>query len=410
MDGKCVFGADILLPNDSVDYEKWAVVAVDQYTSEPEYWCRTEEIVGDAPSALKITLPEIYLSESECRIPQMQQNMRRYLETGVLTQRVKNGYVLVERQTESGVRVGLAVCIDLEQYDYSAGAQSLIRATEGTVIERVPPRVKIRSGAELELPHVLMLLDDAKMRAVEPAYEARDTLEKLYDFELMQGGGHLRGWKIEGEAKAKIDCALDEILEESGSLFLAVGDGNHSLAAARAYWLEIRETLTEAERSLHPARYALAEIENLHSPAIRFEPIHRIVTGVNPEAMIAEYEEYLTEIGEKAVSGDALTLVWRGNEKKYGFTHHPLKQLQAFLDAYLLRNPRAKIDYIHGDAALRRLAAQENALGWMPCAFEKADFFPFIRKYGALPRKTFSMGHAREKRYYLEARRITASK
>lgn len=407
MNGKCIFGADILLPSGSVDYEKWAVVAVDQYTSEPEYWKQVEKIAGDAPSALHLTLPEVYLAESDVRIPKMQQNMLAYLSSGILCKSVQDGYILVERTSESGRRIGLMACIDLEQYDYESGAQSLIRATEGTVIERVPPRVKIRSGAALELPHVLMLMDDAKMRAIEPIYEKRDALNKLYDFELMQGGGHLRGWKIDGEAKAQIDRAFDAILSESGSLFLAVGDGNHSLAAARAYWLELRKTLPDAEKDTHPARFALVEIENLHSPAIRFEPIHRIVTGVDPEEMLFEYERYLAGIGESVQSGEELTAIWQGGERKYGFSHHPLKQLQAFLDSYLLRHENAKIDYIHGDDTLSRLAMQENALGWMPCAFPKADFFPFIRKYGALPRKTFSMGHAHEKRYYLETRIIS---
>ena len=403
---KCIYGADILLPNDTIENEKWAVVAVDQYTSEPEYWNQVESIVGGSPSALNITLPEIYLSESDIRTPRMQENMKKYLSEGMLCEKVKNGYILVERTTESGVRLGLMACLDLEQYDYTAGSVSLIRATEGTVIERVPPRVKIRSGAVIELPHVLMLLDDAKLRAIEPAYEMRGQLEKLYDFELMQGGGHLRGWKIDGEMKDKIDAAFDEIQQESGALFLAVGDGNHSLAAARAYWMEIRESVPESERASHPARYALAEIENLHSPAIQFEPIHRIVTGVDPEAMIADYEAYLADNGEAVTDGEELTLVWGKNEKKYGFDHHPLKVLQAFLDQYLKDHPEAEIDYIHGDDTLRRLADRENALGLMPCAFEKAAFFPFIRKYGVLPRKTFSMGHAHEKRYYFEARKI----
>ena len=406
MINKCIFGADILLPNDNISSEKWAVVAVDQYTSEPEYWREVENIVGDSPSTLKITLPEVYLAESEARTPQMQANMRAYLDGGVLAEKVKNGYILVERTTESGVRLGLMACLDLEQYDYTAGSVSLIRATEGTVIERVPPRVKIRSGAAVELPHVLMLLDDNKMRAIEPAYEARESLEKLYDFELMQNGGHLRGWKIEGAMKDKIDAAFDEIYKESGSLFLAVGDGNHSLAAARAYWMEMRENIPEDKRASHPVRYALAEIENLHSPAIQFEPIHRIVTGVDPESMIAEYEKYLAEQGEAVCEGSQLTLVWGENEKTYGFGHHPLKVLQAFLDGYMKNHPEAEIDYIHGDDTLRRLAGRENALGLMPCAFAKADFFPFIRTYGALPRKTFSMGHAHEKRYYFEARKI----
>jgi len=313
----------------------------------------------------------------------------------------------VERTTETGVRLGLMACLDLEEYDYAVGSQSMIRATEGTVIERVPPRVKIRRGAPLELPHVLMLLDDPGLQAIEPLYEKRDALEKLYDFELMLGGGHLRGWKVCGAEAAGLEAAFDALHESCGGLFFAVGDGNHSLAAARAYWLEIRENLPEDQRANHPARYALVEIENLHSPAIQFEPIHRIVTGVRPEEMIAEYEAWIRKEGQDIRPGSELTLVSAGLEKTYGFAQHPLRSLQAFLDQYLAAHPEVEIDYIHGDDTLRRLAERPDAVGFMPCAFAKADLFPYIRQWGVLPRKTFSMGHAHEKRYYCEARKIT---
>jgi len=405
MKNNVVFPANILLPVNGAAPEKWAVVAVDQYTSEPEYWRQVEETVGDAPSTLKITLPEVYLSEGEARTPAMQENMRAYLENGTLAEGVHSGYILVERTTETGVRLGLMACLDLEQYDYAVGSQSMIRATEGTVIERVPPRVKIRRGAALELPHVLMLMDDAACSVIEPLYEKRAALEKLYDFELMQGGGHLRGWKVSGEAARCMEEALDALHENCAGLFLAVGDGNHSLAAARAYWMEIRESIPEKECACHPARYALAEIENLHSPAIQFEPIHRIITGIKPAELIADYDAHLQ--ARNACSGDhVLRLVSRGFEKTYSFDDHPLRDLQSFLDAWLKKHPEAEIDYIHGDDTLRRLADRENAIGMMPCAFEKAAFFPFIREFGALPRKTFSMGHAHEKRYYFEARKI----
>jgi len=399
--------ADILLPAAGVAYEKWAVVAVDQYTSQPEYWQEAETIVGDAPSTLRLTLPEVYLKESETRTPAMQNAMREYIAQGMVERRVQGGYLLVERTTETGVRLGLMACLDLEEYDYAVGSQSMIRATEGTVIERVPPRVKIRRGAPLELPHVLMLLDDPGLQAIEPLYEKRDALEKLYDFELMLGGGHLRGWKVCGAEAAGLEAAFDALHESCGGLFFAVGDGNHSLAAARAYWLEIRENLPEDQRANHPARYALVEIENLHSPAIQFEPIHRIVTGVRPEEMIAEYEAWIRKEGQDIRPGSELTLVSAGLEKTYGFAQHPLRSLQAFLDQYLAAHPEVEIDYIHGDDTLRRLAERPDAVGFMPCAFAKADLFPYIRQWGVLPRKTFSMGHAHEKRYYCEARKIT---
>lgn len=400
MKNPVVRGADILLPRADVSMEKWAVVAVDQYTSEPEYWRQVEEIVGDAPSTLRLTLPEVYLDQSQQRTAQMQRAMHAYLDGGVLEEKVSDGFILVERSTESGVRLGLMACLDLEQYDYAAGSKSLIRATEGTVIERVPPRVKIRRGAALELPHVLMLLDDPACSVIEPIADRRDSLEKLYDFELMQGGGHLRGWRVAAE---QVSEALDKLYESCGGLFLAVGDGNHSLAAARAYWLELRESLPEEQRACHPARYALAEIENLHSPAIQFEPIHRLLTGVDPEALLAEYERTLTS---QTSGGQLLRAVTGHGEREYRFAEHPLKSLQTFLDAYLASHPGAKIDYIHGDEALRRLADREDALGFMPCAFAKAELFPFIKRYGVLPRKTFSMGHAHEKRFYVEARKI----
>lgn len=399
MKNPVVRGADILLPAKSVDMEKWAVVAVDQYTSQSEYWREVEELVGDAPSALHLTLPEIYLSESEERTARMQREMRRCLADGVLETRVKNGMLLVERSTQSGVRLGLMACLDLEEYDFRPGSRSMIRATEGTVLERVPPRVKIRRGAALELPHVLMLLDDPACTVIEPIYAARGSLEKLYDFELMQGGGHLRGWRVDAQAAAP---ALDALYEDCGGLFLAVGDGNHSLAAARSCWLEIREGLSAEERANHPARFALAEIENLHSPAIRFEPIHRLLTGVEPGALVAEYEKTLgADAGE-----NELRIVTQAGERVYHFPEHPLKALQGFLDDYLAAHPEARIDYIHGDDALRSLADRSNAVGFMPCAFAKSELFPFIRRHGVLPRKTFSMGHANEKRFYVEARGI----
>ena len=404
MKNPVVRSANILLPAAGVAPEKWAVVAVDQYTSQPEYWDEVNRIVGDAPSTLRLTLPEVYLKEGDIRIPAMQRCMRDYLANGTLTEAVTGGYILVERSTESGVRLGLMACLDLEQYDFAAGSQSLIRATEGTVIERVPPRVKIRRGAALELPHVLMLADDVNCRLIEPLYAQRASLETAYDFDLMQGGGHLRGWKVTGEAARQAEEALDALYENCGGLMLAVGDGNHSLAAARAYWLELREQLPEDARADHPARYALAEIENLHSPAIQFEPIHRVVTGVDANALIDACCAHMrAECGE---GENALTLVTQGREIKLNLGCHPLRTLQAWLDKYLADHPEAEIDYIHGDETLRSLADRVDAVGLMPCAFAKAELFPYIRRFGVLPRKTFSMGHAHEKRFYMEARRI----
>ena len=390
--------ADILLPAPEIAPETWAVVAVDQFTSQPDYWQRAEEIVGGAPSALRLVLPEVYLSQSDVRIPEMQRAMRDYLDRGVLRTGVRNGFLLVERATAAGNRLGLMACLDLEQYDFSASSQSLIRATEGTVLERVPPRVKIRRGAPVELPHVLMLLDDPGETVIEPLYAKRESLTPAYDFETMLGGGRLRGWKVEAADAEETGRALDALWETCGDLFLAVGDGNHSLAAARAYWLEIRDSVPEEQRANHPARFALAEIENLHSPAIRFEPIHRVLTNVDPQAFLREFEAVAP-----AAKDGGTTFVSADREARFDI---PLRELQSFLDAYLAAHPETGIDYIHGDETLRSLAVQPNALGFMPEAFRKADLFPYIREFGVLPRKTFSMGHANEKRYYFEARRI----
>ncbi len=406
MKNNVIYPANILLPAEGIDPARWAVVAVDQFTSEPEYWQAVEETVGTAPSALRLVLPEIHLSESDTRIPAMQAAMRDCLDRGVLSEQVHSGYLLVERETSAGARIGLMACLDLEQYDYAAGSKSLIRATEGTVLERVPPRVRMRRGAALELPHVLMLLDDPEATAIEPLYAGRDRLAKLYDFELMQQGGHVRGWRVDGEAARQLETHFDALFDGCEGLMLAVGDGNHSLAAARSYWLELKKTLSEAEQRTHPARFALVEIENLHSPAIVFEPIHRLITGVHPAELIRDYEAHLREAGLPLRAGHELTLVFGGEERGYGFDDHPLRDLQAFLDGWLGVHTEAKIDYIHGDDTLRRLANRDDALGLMPCGFAKADLFPYIRNWGVLPRKTFSMGHAREKRYYLEARRI----
>ena len=398
MKNPAVRPADILLPAEGIAPETWAVIAVDQFTSQPDYWRRAEETVGDAPSALRLVLPEIYLGQSDARIPEMQSTMRDYLARGILETGVRSGFLLVERETAAGSRLGLMACLDLEQYDFSVGSQSLIRATEGTVLERVPPRVKIRRGAPVELPHVLMLLDDPGETVIEPLYAKRDSLKPAYDFETMLGGGRLRGWKVENADAEEVGRALDALWEACDGLFLAVGDGNHSLAAARAYWLEIRDSVPEEARANHPARFALAEIENLHSPAIQFEPIHRVLTNVDLPAFLRAFEAVAPE-----TSNGGTTLVTAEKETRCNI---PLRELQSFLDAYLAAHPETGIDYIHGDETLRKLATQPNALGFMPESFRKADLFPYIRKFGVLPRKTFSMGHANEKRYYFEARKI----
>ncbi len=399
--------AEILLPAPNVDLTRWAVVACDQFTAQPEYWRRAEALAGDAPSALQLVLPEVWLNEGEARIPAIRAAMERYLSDGTLVPAVRDGFVLVERQTSRGTRPGLMAALDLDQYDYDGGVPGLIRATEGTVLERVPPRAKVRAGAPVELPHVMMLIDDPGDTVIGPLMAQRDALRPLYDFELMLGGGHIRGWAVEGADTRRVSDALDGLLARSGGLLYAVGDGNHSLAAAKRCWRQIAEGLSPEERRRHPARFALVELVNLACPALVFEPIHRALFGVDPQALVEEYRAYLAENGADEGAGDDLAAFdGAGHEWRFKSTEHPLRLLQAFLDGYLAKHPEASVDYIHGEAALRSLVSRPDTLGFMPRAFDKAGLFDFIRRFGVLPRKTFSMGEATDKRYYLEARRI----
>lgn len=398
--------AEILLPRADIDLSKWAVVACDQFTSQPEYWREADALVGGAPSALRLILPEAWLGEGDARTPAIHAEMRRYLEDGVLVPAVRDGFVLTERTTEAGVRPGLVVALDLEAYDFAKGSSSLIRATEGTVLSRVPPRAKVRAGAPVELPHVMMLIDDPGMTVIEPLLARRAALRPLYDFELMLGGGHLRGWAVEGAAVDGVFAAIDALNAQAGGLLYAVGDGNHSLAAAKQCWLDIRDGLSPEARESHPARFALVELVNLACPALQFEPIHRLVTGVDAGELIEAYRAFLRANGADEGEGGDVIAFDGAREWRFKSTEHPLRLLQAFLDGWLAAHPQAAIDYIHGEAALRALV-KDGAVGFMPRAFQKSELFDAIRRFGALPRKTFSMGEATEKRYYLEARRIT---
>lgn len=398
--------ARILLPAKDVAPEKWAVVACDQFTAQPDYWNRVESLVGDAPSTLRITLPEIYLSESAVRVPKIHAAMEDYLARGVLTQAV-DGFVLVERTTPSGVRPGLMVCLDLEEYDYAAGSASLIRATEGTVPSRVPPRAKIRADAPLEAPHVMMLIDDPLGMVIEALYARRQTLRSLYDFDLMLEGGHLRGWAVEGPEADNVFRAVDLLAADCAGLLYAVGDGNHSLAAAKQCWTQIKPTLRDDELENHPARYALVELINLHCPAMTFEPIHRVLYGADSATLLVELRQWLCARGVKDAPGDDLIAFDQSVRLTFGFDQYPLPLLQSFLDNYLAAHPEVEIDYIHGETALREVVATHpGAIGFMPRAFNKSELFSTIRQWGALPRKSFSMGEAPEKRYYMETRKI----
>lgn len=397
--------ADILLPN-VPDMTKWSVVACDQYTGEPEYWRETEKIVGEAPSALRLTLPEIYLEEPDVseRIAKIDSNIESYLESGIFRE-YKNAMIYTRRiQSDGKLREGIVGAVDLEQYDYRRGSSSTIRATEATVAERIPPRLKIRENAACELPHIMILIDDPAKTVIEPL--GKISLSKLYDFKLMQGGGSISGYLLDDNAIDSVDNALYELSKKSPMLF-AMGDGNHSLATAKEHYEKLKRENPDKDMSNHPARYALCEIVNLHSPALEFEAIHRIVTGVNVGGLMGEMTAALNL--REDVSGQKIGIVVNG-EVRDMYVHNPLSKLavgslQTFLDGYIAAHG-GKIDYIHGDDVLKSLAKGEDSVGFLLEPMQKSELFGAVIADGALPRKTFSMGHAADKRYYLEARKI----
>ena len=403
----CFLPADILLPDAAADFEKWAVVACDQFTSQPAYWQSAAQIVGDAPSTLNIVYPEVYLAEGDARIESIRRAMADYMQRGVLQTRVQNGFVLVRRTTESGERLGLVGKLDLEQYDFTPGTSAPVRATEGTILSRIPPRVRIRQGAPIESPHVMMLVDDAAMRLIEPL--AKMNLPKLYDTELMLGGGHISGFAVEGELAAQTADLIARMQQESGGFFLAVGDGNHSLATAKACWEQIKPTLSEAERENHPARFALCELVNLHSPALIFRPIHRVIFGAEIDGLQSGFELYLRAHGMTLTDGGEVTLVQDDERRGFAISGRgdrlPVDVLQKYLDQACNEKSGWSLDYVHGDEDAAGLA-QNGATAALLGAMDKRALFPAIAAGGVLPRKTFSMGEATEKRYYMECRAI----
>ena len=406
----CFVACDIYLPNNKVDLKKWSVIACDQFTSDPVYWQLVENFVGESPSTLHITLPEIYLREVEYRIPKIAQTMEDYIANGVLIKAVKNGFVLVERRTRSGKRLGIMGALDLEAYDHRDFSSLPVRCTEGTVAERLPVRAKIRVNSSLECPHVMLLLDDPRQEIIEHFYEVRESLRVLYDTDLMKQGGHLKGYAIEGQLAKELEETIDKFFEDHSNFFLAVGDGNHSLAAAKKCWEELKPTLTEEERANHPARYALVEVVNLHSPAMVFKPIHRIVSGVTLEDFTENFKNFLSERGMELAEGTDLTLVSFGKKNSYDIKNSqgklPVGIVQDFLDEYKATHNEILIDYIHGYVVTEGLAQKIETVGVMLQTISKDGFFDAIEVGGALPRKTFSMGEAEEKRYYMECRKI----
>lgn len=391
--------ADIMLPK-GADLTKWSVVACDQYTSQPEYWEEAQKLVGDSPSTLNLVYPEAFLSQGDERIAKINQTMQEYCERGMF-ETYRNCFIYIERTLSGGrVRKGIIGAVDLEAYDFHKGVKCPIRATEGTVLERIPPRVKIRENAPLELPHVMLLIDDAEKTLIENIKKG----EKLYDFELMANGGHLAGWLVAeaDEFAEKLENFADNAAD---GLVFAVGDGNHSLATAKTCWENIKGSLTAEEQKTHPARFCLVEVENIHDEVLEFEPIHRVVFGIEDEKLFTDTLVKELDCSEENKGGQEIVLV-KGAERKTLYmnnTSSPISvgTLQKYLDTLSY-----EVDYIHGDDVVESLSAKEGAVGFLLPKPEKSSLFETVIKDGALPRKTFSMGEANEKRYYMEAKRI----
>ncbi|MGI6696184.1 MAG: DUF1015 domain-containing protein [Christensenellales bacterium] len=392
---------DMLLPKPPYLNSRWPVVALDQYTSQPEEWLAAEGEIGEHPSTLRLVVPEAFLKDAEVRSQQVHQAMADYLSEDIFTP-LEEGFVLVERLTQSGPRVGLVLAIDLEAYDYQPDSRSLIRATEETVLERIPPRLLIRERSALELSHVLLLIDDPEDSLLGPLYARREALKKLYDMPLLMGGGHIRGWQVrEGLELAHALTRLKEKLPPDG-LFLAVGDGNHSLAAAKASWEKQKKGLSAKERQRHPARFALAELINLHSPALLFEPIHRIAFDANLDRMM----DILAPLKpRRANQAPDITLVTGEGDMPLMLSTHQ-DSLVAGEVQKLLDKAGLSLDYVHGEKALRDIRAASGGTGILMPDFPKNQLFPMVQRHGRLPRKTFSMGEANEKRFYMELRRL----
>ena len=399
---------NILLPKTD-DFSAWACIACDQFTSEIEYWAELEKQVAGKKTTLELVLPEIYLNDNpEARIAKINENIKSYLANGVFNE-LEKGFILTVRKTPYVERrIGLVGAIDLEEYEFSQKSTALIRATEGTIEERIPPRLKIRKDADVEFPHVMVLFDDEKRAITEKLYQRKDELKKVYDFELNMGGGHIEGYFVSDyqgvlESFSKL-LDSDRLIKKYGiedKFAFAVGDGNHSLATAKTHWNNIKESLTEEERKTHPARFALVEFVNIYDEGIYFEPIYRYVFGIDKEKFL----EGLTEVdgGEMRVyANDRMEFVAGENQLPEG-----IRAVDKYIKEFISQNG-GEVDYVHGESNLCKLVdSREDAVGILFEKLDKADLFKYVSKNGAFPRKTFSMGEGVEKRYYLEGRRIT---
>ena len=416
------YPSDILLPKKDVDMSKWAVVACDQFTSEPEYWERVEKNIGDAPSTLRLILPEANLKAPNVDeyIADINASMSKYLEEGIF-ETLKDSLIYIERsQSDGKIRHGLIGMVDLDQYDFTPGSGALIRATEGTVLDRIPPRARVRRNAPIELPHVMLLIDDPEKTVIEPLTAAAGKMESVYDFDLMENGGHIKGYKLSAEqidavANALTGLTTDEAMKSKygvsgvAPLLFAVGDGNHSLATAKACYEEQKKDKTPEEYLALPARYALVEVVNNHDDALQFEPIHRVLFGVDHEKFMEEFKKFYPNTHEGKGDGHVIEVCWNGHDD-FITVPDPKVQLavgtlQAFIDEYL-KQFGGEVDYIHGDEVTRELGSKEGNMGFLLPAMGKEQLFRTVMADGVLPRKTFSMGHAQDKRYYVEARKI----
>lgn len=409
MKNKIIKSTDILLPRESIDFTKWSVIACDQYTSDLDYWNSVRDTVKDLPSALHFIIPEVFLEietpeQKENRIENINNVMTDYL--GNIFKCYKDSIIYVERRLKNGkVRQGIICALDLEEYNFSKESVSAVRATEATVPERLPPRIQVRKSAHIESPHILVLYEDEKFKILSEIKKNISENEKVYDFPLMCGGGSVKGFVLQGNIATSIESKINELSDKE--IKFAVGDGNHSLATAKECYELLKKSMSEEEYKIHPARYALVELVSIYDESLEFEPIYRVLFDVNPEHLITKLKEneYIKEVEPLNSNLELIS----GN-KKFTFKVDDsnflvVAILQKFLDTYLAENG-GRIDYIHGLEELKYFAQNENNVGFIFNTIQKSELFDYVQKNGPLERKTFSMGEADDKRYYLECRKI----
>lgn len=397
---KVIRPCNILIPNLNADISKWAVVACDQYTSEEKYWKDLSEYVDNEPSALDLIFPEVYLNkiDVEKKIKDINNNMDKLLKNNFFSE-YKKSYVFVERETSTGIRLGLVAAIDLEAYDYNK-FDTLIRASEKTVKERLPIRVKIRENAKLELSHIVLLIDDKKKTLLEELAKRKYSFKRLYDFDLNMNGGNIKAYLINDDKTIKeIEEKFDNLVDDN--LLALVGDGNHSLASAKMHYENLKSKLSKEKAENNMARYAMVEIENIYDDAMQFDAIHRVIYNADSDFVVAL---------KKEIKGDLKTKIIIGDKEEDLYVNKnaisAVKEIQDFIDNYIEEHKDLSVDYIHGIDNLKEICKDNNAIGIILPILDKADFFDYVKKYKIMPRKSFSIGHANEKRYYIEARKI----